>query len=61
MQLVCPRCGSKTNELIECEICGAIGCPRCMRKKHGKWVCYKCEKEKTTEEEVSSVFSSMFG
>jgi len=63
MKLVCPRCGSKTNELIECENCGAIGCPICMRRKRGKWVCYKCEipEVSSEEKEISNAFSAMFG
>ncbi|MCD6403467.1 MAG: hypothetical protein J7K98_04030 [Candidatus Aenigmarchaeota archaeon] len=60
MSLTCPTCGSKTNELIECENCGKIGCPRCMKKKDGKWVCLDCWKEKPTEENVPNIFS-MFG
>ncbi|HDM05652.1 MAG TPA: hypothetical protein ENG34_00040 [Candidatus Aenigmarchaeota archaeon] len=61
MRLRCPRCNSVTNELIECEECGAIGCVRCMRRKHGRWVCFKCEKEEVQRDEVSSAFAAMFG
>jgi len=72
MQLVCPRCSSKSNELIECDKCEAIGCIRCMKKSYGKWVCHKCEvpekryyypdvEESKQEEEVSNAFSAMFG
>jgi len=71
MQLVCPRCSSKVNELIECDNCGAIGCMRCMKKSYGKWICHKCEeperryyypeRESRTEDEVSNAFSAMFG
>lgn len=67
MELVCPRCGSKSNELIECDNCGTIGCIRCIRKSYGNWICHKCEKPerkyypKVKEEEVSNAFSAMFG
>ena len=73
MDLLCPRCGSRSNELIECDNCGTIGCVRCIRKKYGKWVCFKCEepekkyyyKEETSEakkeDDVSNAFSAMFG
>jgi len=74
MELVCPRCHSKSNELIECDYCGAIGCIRCIRKSYGKWICFKCEAPKYEEkrkgyfeleekdkEEVNDAFSAMFG
>jgi len=70
MQLVCPRCSSKVDELIECDNCGTIGCIRCMKKSYGKWVCHKCEEperyyypetESKSEDEVSDAFSAMFG
>jgi len=74
MELICPRCGSKSNELIECDSCGTIGCIRCVKKSYGKWICFKCEAPKTEEEkmdyleleekdkeEVSDAFSAMFG
>jgi len=68
MELVCPRCGSKSNELIECDNCGTIGCIRCMRKSYGNWICFKCEEpekkyypEVREEKEVSNAFSAMFG
>jgi hypothetical protein len=68
MQLVCPRCGTKGNELIECDNCGAIGCIRCMRKRYGNWVCHKCEVPEREyhypeerEEKISDAFSAMFG
>ena len=71
MQLVCPRCASKVNELMECDSCRTIGCIRCMKKSYGKWVCHKCEEpekeyyytetESKSEDEASNAFSSMFG
>ena len=72
MQLVCPRCSSRSNELMECDNCGTIGCIRCMKKSYGKWVCHKCEEpekryyypevdESKQEEDVSNAFSAMFG
>ena len=72
MELICPRCNSKSNELIECDSCGTIGCIRCMKKSYGKWVCFKCEApeeerrdylelEEKDQEEVSDAFSAMFG
>ncbi|MCD6226783.1 MAG: hypothetical protein J7J93_03260 [Candidatus Aenigmarchaeota archaeon] len=76
IQIKCPKCGSTTNELIECEDCGAIGCTRCMKKKYGKWVCHKCEiseqkyyssdnyysrDKESSENDVNSAFSAMFG
>jgi len=71
MDLICPRCGSKSNELMECDNCGAIGCIRCMRKSYGNWICHKCEEPEKkyyyprtgskSEDEVSNAFSSMFG
>ncbi len=74
MHLVCPKCSSKVNELMECDNCGTIGCIRCMKKSYKKWVCHKCEQpeekyyypevnetESKKENEVSDAFSSMFG
>jgi hypothetical protein len=68
MDLICPRCGSKSNELMECDNCGAIGCIRCMRKSYGKWICHRCETpryylepEKEEEKKISDAFTSMFG
>ncbi len=66
MELICPRCGSKSNELMECDACSTIGCIRCMRKSYGKWVCFKCEEPEryyrgVEEKEVSNAFSAMFG
>ncbi len=70
MDIFCPNCKSKTNELIECEICNTIGCPKCIRKKYGKWVCHKCPEpeykepdyyNQPGEEKVQSAFASMFG
>jgi hypothetical protein len=76
MELFCPTCKSRADELIECANCKTIGCPKCIRKKHGKWVCHKCpeseykqtkyyypktkEPEKE-EDEISNAFSAMFG
>ncbi len=69
MDIFCPNCKSKTNELIECEICNTIGCPKCIRKRYGKWVCHKCPQPKykelryytqPEEEKVQSAFASMF-
>lgn len=70
MEVRCPRCGSKGNELIECDNCGTIGCVRCIRKSYGKWICYKCEEPKRVDyypesekkdDDVTSAFSAMFG
>ncbi|MDI6825723.1 MAG: hypothetical protein QMD36_00815 [Candidatus Aenigmarchaeota archaeon] len=69
MDLVCPKCGSKVNELIECDNCGSIGCIRCVRKSYGKWICFKCEtpekeyseKRMDEEERITEAFSSLFG
>ena len=68
MEIFCPRCGSKSNELIECDNCGTIGCIRCIRKSYGRWICHKCEvperkyyPEETEEKKVSDAFSAMFG
>ena len=68
MEIVCPRCGSKSNELIECDNCGAIGCIRCVRKSYGNWICHNCEaperkyySEVRKGKEVSNAFSAMFG
>ena len=73
MDLICTKCSSKSNELIECDTCGNIGCARCMKKSYGKWVCFKCEApkyeeernylelEETNKEEVADAFSAMFG
>ena len=69
MDLICPRCGSKSNELMECDNCGTIGCIRCMRKSYGKWICHRCEtpryytepEKESEEEKVSEAFSTMFG
>jgi len=69
MELICPRCGSRGNELIECDDCGTIGCIRCVRKKYGKWVCFRCEEperkyyypEVSKEDSMSDALSSMFG
>ena len=73
MELLCPRCGSRSNELIECDNCETIGCIRCVRKKYSKWVCFRCEElpkkkyyyketsEPKKEDEVTNAFSAMFG
>ena len=75
MDLVCPRCQSKVNELIECDNCGSIGCIRCVKKSYGKWICFKCEIPETEirydetekyskrdeEKNISEAFSTMFG
>jgi len=77
MDLVCPRCQSKVNELVECDNCGTIGCIRCVKKSYGKWICFKCEipqtetqeivysdtekYDKEEEEKISDAFSAMFG
>ncbi len=75
MDIFCPNCKSKTDELIECDDCQTIGCPKCIRKKYGKWVCHKCPEpkheepkyyypepqEEKKEEEVSNAFAAMFG
>ncbi len=75
MELFCPNCKSKTDELLECANCGTIGCVKCIRKKYGKWVCHKCpepereepkyyypqSRETEEKEEVSNAFASMFG
>ncbi len=77
LDLVCPRCQSKVNELVECDNCGTIGCIRCVKKSYGKWVCFKCETpqvetqeivysdtekyDKEQEEKISDAFSAMFG
>lgn len=76
MELFCPNCKSKTDELIECNNCETIGCPKCIRKKYGKWVCHKCpeteyeetkyyypesEVQEDKEEDIVSGFSAMFG
>jgi hypothetical protein len=64
MELICPRCGSRSNELMECDACSAIGCIRCMKKSYGKWICYKCEvpeRRYPVFEETSNAFSAMFG
>jgi len=54
MELFCSTCGSKTLELIECEGCGNVGCPKCLLKIKGKWLCEKCRKG---EESLFSMFS----
>jgi methionyl-tRNA synthetase len=76
LDLVCPRCQSKVNELVECDNCGTIGCIRCIKKSYGKWICFKCEPHTETqeivysdmekydrdeEEKISDAFSAMFG
>ena len=71
MEFRCPRCNSKAIELIECEDCGSIGCTRCMKRKYGRWVCFRCEepkrryyyeiKPKRSEDKVVDAFSAMFG
>jgi len=75
MDIFCPNCKSKTDELIECDTCQTIGCPKCVRKKYSKWVCHKCpqpkyeepkyyypeSQEEKKEEEVSNAFAAMFG
>lgn len=72
MQLVCPRCSSRINELMECDNCGTIGCIKCMKKSYGKWVCFRCEVPERTyyyettsqpekEDEATNAFAAMFG
>ncbi|MEM5793192.1 MAG: hypothetical protein QXY45_02430 [Candidatus Aenigmatarchaeota archaeon] len=62
MTLFCPNCKANTTELIDCENCGGIGCPKCIRKKNKKWVCHTCSVEKPKENgTMADVFTSMFG
>lgn len=72
MDIFCPNCKTKIDELIECDNCKTIGCPKCIRKKYGKWVCHKCPepepqnyypeiKEEKNEEKVANAFAAMFG
>ena len=65
MDVFCPNCKVKTIELMECEICGNLGCTKCIRKKGGKWLCQNCfnkNSDKTSSEEnIGDIFSSMFG
>jgi len=75
MDIFCPNCKSKTDELIECDNCRIVGCSKCIRNKYNKWVCHKCpepkyeeqksyypeSQEKKEEEKVSNAFSAMFG
>lgn len=58
MKIKCPICGSTTTELMECDVCGSIGCSRCIHKKSDKWICHTCEKE--PEKKTYDLFS-MFG
>jgi len=64
MDFFCPNCKSKTTELIECDSCQSIGCPRCMRRNNKVWVCYDCKSGKhhsNSEDQVTNAFASMFG
>ena len=75
MDIFCPNCKTKTDELIECDNCGAVGCSKCIRKKYGRWVCHKCPEpeykeqkyyyprvsQEKKEEDVSNAFAAMFG
>lgn len=68
MEIVCPRCGTKSRELMSCERCETIGCTVCMKKNYGKWVCHSCENPNKhyygsdrKSGDVTSAFSAMFG
>ncbi len=73
MDIFCPNCKTKIDELIECDNCKTVGCPKCIRKKYGKWVCHKCPEpeepkyyhpeveEEKSEEKVANAFAAMFG
>ena len=55
MDFICPRCGVKTTEMVECSNCETVGCVRCITKRSGQWLCGDCRdgrkvmKEKTEE------------
>lgn len=73
MDIFCPNCKSKSDELIECDDCKTVGCPKCIRKRYGKWVCHKCpdalkeepknyytERLDEKQENVNNAFAFMF-
>jgi len=63
MDFICPRCGVKTTEMVECSNCEIVGCVRCITKKSGQWLCGDCRdgrkvmKEKTEERSEYVVLS----
>ena len=74
MDIFCPTCKTKTDELIECDECKTVGCPKCIRKKYGRWVCHKCPEPKfegqkyfypqpqeEKKDDPTNAFSAMFG
>jgi len=65
MSMLCPHCRAKTTELVDCENCGKIGCPKCVRRKNKKWVCPDCKNYQEPinhdSNKLGDVFSSMFG
>ncbi|MBU5689867.1 MAG: hypothetical protein QXM68_03125 [Candidatus Aenigmatarchaeota archaeon] len=60
MALNCPSCNSITTEMRECDKCGKIGCHKCLSKKKNEWLCIDCKNGKE-QNQISDVFSSMFG
>lgn len=62
MEIKCPRCGSSSNELIECESCKKIGCVKCIIQKNKKWVCGDCSSGNTYQQASDpSPLSAIFG
>lgn len=63
MQIVCPRCRRQSDELIECESCGTIGCVRCITKHNKQWICNDCKNGRSpvSSSTPESALASMFG
>ncbi|MEM5878846.1 MAG: hypothetical protein QXF12_08295 [Candidatus Aenigmatarchaeota archaeon] len=61
MSLNCPNCNSITTEMRECDKCSKIGCHKCLVKKGKEFICIECRNGLKQENQVSDLFSSMFG
>jgi transcriptional regulator of aromatic amino acid metabolism len=60
MLMNCPNCGSYTTEIRECDVCGKMGCHKCLKKKKNDWLCLECKSKPEENKENSDIFS-MFG
>lgn len=60
MTLNCPNCGSPATEIRECDSCGKMGCPKCLKKTKNEWLCIECKNKPKESKENSDIFS-MFG
>lgn len=63
MQIVCPRCGKQSDELIECDSCKTVGCVRCITKYNKQWICNDCKSGRpaASAQTPESALAAMFG